>query len=201
MVINLLNEALATELVCYLRYKRHYYMATGLKSSVAAAEFLEHANEEQEHADRLAERIVQLGGEPDFNPDSLTERAHAQYAEGNGLRDMVFENLVAERIAIDSYREIVQYIGDKDPTTRRIFEDILAQEESMPTTGRPAGRHELNRDPPAHASCVTEGHPRVALIRKRGTAGCHRTHVGDRCGLRVIEGHQFPRILLCHQGA
>jgi len=129
VVINLLNEALATELVCYLRYKRHYYMATGLKSSAAADEFLEHANEEQEHADRLAERIVQLGGSPDFNPDGLTERAHAQYAEGNGLRDMVFENLVAERIAIDSYREIVQYIGDKDPTTRRIFEDILAQEE------------------------------------------------------------------------
>ncbi|KRW70688.1 MULTISPECIES: ferritin-like domain-containing protein [Stutzerimonas stutzeri subgroup] len=129
VVINLLNEALATELVCYLRYKRHYYMATGLKSGAAADEFLEHANEEQQHADRLAERIVQLGGEPDFNPDSLTERAHAQYTEGNGLRDMVFENLVAERIAIDSYREIVQYIGDKDPTTRRIFEDILAQEE------------------------------------------------------------------------
>lgn len=128
-VLRLLNEALATELVCFLRYKRHYFMATGLKASIAAAEFLEHANEEQEHADRLAERIVQLGGEPDFNPDSLTERAHAQYAEGNGLRDMVFENLVAERIAIDSYREIVQYIGDKDPTTRRIFEDILAQEE------------------------------------------------------------------------
>ena len=129
VVIGLLNEALATELVCYLRYKRHYYMATGLRASVAADEFLEHANQEQEHADRLAERIVQLGGEPDFNPDSLTERAHAQYAEGNGLRDMVFENLVAERIAIDSYREIVQYLGDKDPTTRRIFEDILAQEE------------------------------------------------------------------------
>ena len=98
-------------------------------SRLLPADKLEHANEEQEHADRLAERIVQLGGEPDFNPDSLTERAHAQYAEGNGLRDMVFENLVAERIAIDSYREIVQYIGDKDPTTRRIFEDILAQEE------------------------------------------------------------------------
>ena len=128
-VINLLNEALATELVCYLRYKRHYYLATGLKSRVAADEFLEHANEEQEHADRLAERIVQLGGEPDFNPDSLTERAHAQYAEGNGLRDMVFENLVAERIAIDSYRAMIQYIGDRDTTTKRILEGILAQEE------------------------------------------------------------------------
>ncbi|MFC3607164.1 ferritin-like domain-containing protein [Stutzerimonas tarimensis] len=129
VVINLLNEALATELVCWLRYKRHYYMASGVKASLAADEFLEHANEEQEHADRLAERIVQLGGEPDFNPDTLVERSHAQYAEGNGLRDMIFENLVSERIAIDSYREIVQFIGDKDPTTRRIFEDILAQEE------------------------------------------------------------------------
>ena len=129
VVLKLLNDSLATELVCYLRYKRHYYMATGLRASVAADEFLEHAGQEQEHADRLAERIVQLGGEPDFNPDSLTERSHAEYTEGNGLRDMVFENLVAERIAIDSYKEIVQYLGDKDPTTRRIFEDILAQEE------------------------------------------------------------------------
>ncbi len=129
VVLKLLNDSLATELVCYLRYKRHYYMATGLRASVAADEFLEHAGQEQEHADRLAERIVQLGGEPDFNPDSLSERSHAEYTEGNGLRDMVFENLVAERIAIDSYKEIVQYLGDKDPTTRRIFEDILAQEE------------------------------------------------------------------------
>ena len=106
-----------------------HVLARELRTVFSVDEFLEHANEEQEHADRLAERIVQLGGAPDFNPDGLTERAHAQYAEGNGLRDMVFENLVAERIAIDSYREIVQYIGDKDPTTRRIFEDILAQEE------------------------------------------------------------------------
>ncbi|WP_313518157.1 ferritin-like domain-containing protein [Pseudomonas sp.] len=128
-VLKLLNDSLATELVCYLRYKRHYYMATGLRASVAADEFLEHAGQEQEHADRLAERIVQLGGEPDFNPDSLSDRSHAEYTEGNGLRDMVLENLVAERIAIDSYKEIVQYLGDKDPTTRRIFEDILAQEE------------------------------------------------------------------------
>lgn len=128
-VISLLNEALATELVCYLRYMRHYYMASGLKASLAADEFLEHANEEQAHAGRLAARIVQLGGEPDFDPDTLTERSHAQYAEGNGLRDMVFENLVSERIAIDSYREIVQFLGERDPTTRRIFEDILAQEE------------------------------------------------------------------------
>ncbi|MFK0313371.1 bacterioferritin [Pseudomonas sp. NPDC090233] len=128
-ILRLLNESLATELVCVLRYKRHYFMASGIKASVAAAEFLEHANQEAEHADKLAERIVQLGGEPDFNPDNLTKNSHAQYVAGNSLKEMVLEDLVAERIAIDSYREIIQYIGDKDPTTRRIFEDILAQEE------------------------------------------------------------------------
>lgn len=128
-VLRLLNESLATELVCILRYKRHYYMAKGLKANVAATEFLEHAQQEAEHADLLAERIVQLGGEPEFNPDTLSKNSHAQYVAGNTLKDMVYEDLVAERIAIDSYREIIQYIGDKDPTTRRIFEDILAQEE------------------------------------------------------------------------
>ncbi|MGY4525465.1 bacterioferritin [Pseudomonas sp. TE21394] len=128
-IIRLLNEALATELVCTLRYKRHYFMASGVKASIAAEEFLEHANQEAEHADRLAERIVQLGGEPDFNPDNLSKNSHAQYVAGATLKEMVLEDLVAERIAIDSYREIIQYIGDKDPTTRRIFEDILAQEE------------------------------------------------------------------------
>lgn len=128
-IISLLNEALATELVCTLRYKRHYFMASGIKASVAADEFLEHANQEAEHADKLAERIVQLGGEPDFNPDNLSKRSHAQYVAGTSLKEMVLEDLVAERIAIDSYREIIRYIGDKDPTTRRIFEDILAQEE------------------------------------------------------------------------
>ncbi|HEK1690310.1 bacterioferritin [Pseudomonas putida] len=128
-ILRLLNESLATELVCVLRYKRHYFMASGIKASVAAEEFLEHANQEAEHADKLAERIVQLGGEPDFNPDNLTKNSHAQYVAGNSLKEMVLEDLVAERIAIDSYREIIQYIGDKDPTTRRIFEDILAQEE------------------------------------------------------------------------
>lgn len=128
-IIELLNASLATELVCVLRYKRHYFMATGLKAQVAAEEFLEHATQEAEHADKLAERIVQLGGEPDFNPDGLTSRSHAQYVAGNNLREMVYEDLVAERIAVDSYREIVQYIGDKDPTTRRLFEEILAQEE------------------------------------------------------------------------
>ena len=128
-ILRLLNESLATELVCTLRYKRHYFMASGIKASVAAEEFLEHANQESEHADKLAERIVQLGGEPDFNPDNLSKNSHAQYVAGSNLKEMVLEDLVAERIAIDSYREIIQYIGDKDPTTRRIFEDILAQEE------------------------------------------------------------------------
>ncbi|AXM96809.1 ferritin-like domain-containing protein [Pseudomonas plecoglossicida] len=128
-ILRLLNESLATELVCVLRYKRHYFMASGIKASVAAEEFLEHATQEAEHADKLAERIVQLGGEPDFNPDNLTKNSHAQYVAGNTLKEMVLEDLVAERIAIDSYREIIQYIGDTDPTTRRIFEDILAQEE------------------------------------------------------------------------
>ncbi|CEL27305.1 MULTISPECIES: bacterioferritin [Pseudomonas] len=128
-VLRLLNESLATELVCVLRYKRHYFMASGLKASTAADEFLEHAKQESEHADRLAERIVQLGGEPEFNPDMLSKMSHAQYVAGNSLKEMVYEDLVAERIAIDSYREIIQYIGEKDPTTRRIFEDILAQEE------------------------------------------------------------------------
>ncbi|CAI3786831.1 hypothetical protein AHFPHNDE_00472 [Pseudomonas sp. MM227] len=128
-IIKLLNSSLATELVCVLRYKRHYFMASGLKASIAADEFLEHAEQEAEHADKLAERIVQLGGEPEFNPDLLSKNSHAQYVAGNSLKEMVYEDLVAERIAVDSYREIIQYIGDKDPTTRRIFEDILAQEE------------------------------------------------------------------------
>ncbi|WP_055314011.1 ferritin-like domain-containing protein [Pseudomonas aeruginosa] len=128
-VLRLLNEALATELVCFLRYKRHYFMATGLKASIAAAEFLEHANQEMQHADQLAERIMQRGGEPDFNPRGLEERSHAEYVEGKTLKDMVTENLIAERIAIDSYREIITYLGNDDPTSRRIFEEILAQEE------------------------------------------------------------------------
>jgi bacterioferritin len=124
-IIRLLNASLATELVCVLRYKRHYFMASGVKAAVAAQEFLEHATQEAEHADKLAERIVQLGGEPEFNPDLLSKNSHAQYVAGNTLKEMVYEDLVA----VDSYREIIQYIGDKDPTTRRIFEEILAQEE------------------------------------------------------------------------
>jgi len=128
-VIRLLNAALATEYVCVLRYYRHYFMAKGMLADSVKAEFLEHARQEQEHAGKLAERIVQLGGEPDLNPDTLTARSHAEYKEGTDLRDMVRENLVAERIAIDSYREMIDYIGDKDTTTKRILEEILAQEE------------------------------------------------------------------------
>lgn len=128
-VIKLLNDALATEWVCVLRYYRHYYMAKGMLADSVKAEFLEHAQQEQAHAALLSERIVQLGGEPDLNPDTLTARAHAEYKEGGNLRDMVRENLVAERIAIDSYREMINFIGDKDTTTKRILEQILAQEE------------------------------------------------------------------------
>jgi bacterioferritin len=129
VVIRLLNEALATEWVCVLRYYRHYFMASGMLADSVKAEFLEHAQQEQEHANKLAERIVQLGGEPDLNPDTLTQRAHAEYKVGHNLRDMVTEDLVAERIAIDSYREMINYIGDRDTTTKRILESILAQEE------------------------------------------------------------------------
>lgn len=128
-VIRLLNEALATELVCVLRYKRHYYVANGVKARFAAEEFLEHAGQEAQHADRIAERIVQLGGEPDFNPDGLSDRSHAQYHAGTELQDMIREDLIAERIAIDSYREFILYLGDADPTTRRMLEEILASEE------------------------------------------------------------------------
>ena len=128
-VIKLLNEALATEIVCVLRYKYHYYMAKGIHAKSVAAEFLEHANEEQEHADRIAQRITQLDGAPNFSPDGLLSRSHADYVEGEDLVDMIKEDLVAERIAIDSYRQMVEYIGEDDPTTRRLLEEILAVEE------------------------------------------------------------------------
>ena len=128
-LIEMLNHALATELVCVLRYKRHYHVAKGLKARPAAAEFLEHATAEAEHGDRIAERITQLGGEPDFDPRTLADRSHAQYHDGTQLAEMITEDLVAERIAIESYREMVQFIGDRDPTTRRMLEDILAAEE------------------------------------------------------------------------
>ncbi|CAG2130327.1 hypothetical protein LMG31506_00793 [Cupriavidus yeoncheonensis] len=128
-VIRLLNDALATELVCVLRYRRHYFMAKGPNSKSVAEEFLAHSNEEQGHADQIAERIVQLGGEPDFAPDGLTSRSHAEYVEGKTLTEMIREDLVAERIAIDSYREIIKFLGDRDPTSRRMMEEILAVEE------------------------------------------------------------------------
>ena len=128
-VIKLLNESLATEIVCVLRYKRHHYSAKGINSEAVAAEFLEHANEEQSHADMLAERISQLGGEPNFNPEGLSSRSHSQYVEGKDLVDMIKEDLVAERIAIEIYGEIIRYLGNNDPTTRRIMEEILAKEE------------------------------------------------------------------------
>lgn len=128
-VIKVLNESLATEIVCVLRYRRHHFMASGIHAEGVAAEFLQHAIEEQGHADLIAQRIVQLGGEPNFNPEGLLSRSHAEYVEGETLLDMIKEDLVAERIAIDSYREIIQYLGNDDPTTRRMMEGILAMEE------------------------------------------------------------------------
>jgi len=127
--IKLLNEALATEIVCILRYRRHYFMASGIHSQAVADEFMEHSQQEQEHADKIAERIRQLGGAPDFNPEGLLTRSHAQYAEGSSLLDMIKENLIAERIAIESYMEMIRYFGDKDPTSRRLMEAVLEQEE------------------------------------------------------------------------
>lgn len=128
-VVKLLNEALATELVCVLRYKRHYYMASGIHSEAVKAEFLQHATEEMTHADRIAKRIIELRGEPDFSPDSLTARSHAEYVEGDSLKSMIKENLVAERIAIDSYREMVAYLAGSDSTTQQLMKEILASEE------------------------------------------------------------------------
>jgi bacterioferritin len=128
-VLRLLNEALATEIVCVLRYKRHFFMASGIHAESVAQEFLQHANEEQGHADQIAARIVQLGGEPNFSPEGLLMRSHAEYKEGRSLLDMIREDLVAERVAIDSYREMIHYLGDRDSTTRRMLEGILAMEE------------------------------------------------------------------------
>ena len=128
-ILRLLNEALATELICTLRYRHNYYMAKGPESKSAAEEFLEHANEELQHADQLAERIVQLGGEPDFAPDGLTRRSHAEYDASTDLVAMIRANLVAERVAVETYRQMIQLIGDKDPTTRRLLEAVLEEEE------------------------------------------------------------------------
>ena len=128
-VIKLLNEALATEIVCVLRYKRHYFMAQGIHADPIAQEFLTHANEEQGHADQIAGRIVQLGGSPNLSPEGLLSRSHSEYVEGQTLLDMIREDLVAERVAIDSYNEMIRYVGDDDVTTRRMLETILAVEE------------------------------------------------------------------------
>ena len=128
-VLKLLNEALATEIVCVLRYKRHYYMATGIHAQAVADEFLAHANEEQGHADQIADRITQLQGAPNFNPEGMLTRSHSEYVEGGSLVDMIKENLIAERIAIDSYSEMIRYVGDDDTTTKRMLEGILAMEE------------------------------------------------------------------------
>ena len=128
-VLKLLNEALATEIVCVMRYKRHFFMAQGIEAKAVAEEFLEHANEEQGHADEIAKRITQLNGEPNLNPEGMLMRSHSEYVEGTTLVDMIREDLIAERIAIESYGEIVRYLGDADPTTRRLMEQILAKEE------------------------------------------------------------------------
>lgn len=128
-VLYVLNQALATELVCVLRYRRHYYTAKGLNAQAAAAEFLEHAGEEDDHAAMIAARISQLGGEPDFNPKTLTKRSHSEYDESSDLKEMIREDLVAERVAIASYTEIISWLGEGDPTTRRVLEEILAKEE------------------------------------------------------------------------
>ena len=128
-VLKLLNEALATEIICVLRYKAHYFLASGINAKSVAAEFLEHANEEQAHADRIAERITQLDGMPNFEPTGLASRSHAEFVVPEDLPSMIEENLVAERIAIDSYREIINYVGDRDTTTKRLLEEVLAQEE------------------------------------------------------------------------
>ncbi len=128
-VVRMLNEALATELVCVLRYKRHYFMASGIHAAPVAAEFLQHATEEMTHADLIAKRIIELRGEPNFSPEGLASRSHAEYVEGDSLKDMIKENLIAERIAVESYREMIGFLGDRDPTTHRMLAAILASEE------------------------------------------------------------------------
>jgi bacterioferritin len=128
-VLKLLNDSLATEIVCVLRYRRHHFMVRGIHSQAVSEEFLAHSNEELGHADLIAERIVQLGGEPNFSPEGLVSRSHAEYVEGVTLSDMIKEDLVAERVAIDSYRDFIQYLGNQDPTTTRLLESILAVEE------------------------------------------------------------------------
>jgi bacterioferritin len=169
VVLKLLNEALATELVCVLRYKRHYFMAVGIHSKAVAEEFLEHAEEETEHADWIAERIVQLDGEPNYSPEGLLSRSHSDYVEGTSLLDMIKEDLVAERIAIGSYSEIIRYVGDADPTTRRLFEKILAKEEEhaeeLASIIASLDQDALGYDRPAEGAPITGEHP----VCKTGT--------------------------------
>jgi bacterioferritin len=148
-VLKLLNAALASEVVCVLRYKRHYFMARGANSRGIAEEFLEHAAEEQGHADQLAERIVQLGGTPDLNPETMSSRSNTEYVEGTTLVDMVKQNLIAERIAVESYGEFIQHLGDRDPTTRRLLEEILATEEEH---AEDLASLMAQMNPPAHDS-------------------------------------------------
>ncbi len=128
-VLGVLNNVLATEIVCTLRYMRHYYMATGINSEAVKAEFLQHSKDEQQHVDWVATRIVQLNGQPNFSPSGLSTRSHSEYVEGNDLLSMIREDLVAERIAIESYAEIIRWLGDSDPTSRKLIEDILKTEE------------------------------------------------------------------------
>jgi bacterioferritin len=158
-VLTMLNEALATEIVCVLRYRRHYFTASGAVAEAVKSEFLVHSQQEQEHADRIAERIVQLGGEPDFNPAGLVDRSHAEYREGRSLEEMVREDLVAERIAIESYREMIDYLRDKDHTTRRLIEEILAVEEEHAgeLSGLLAGLD--NRPPPGARQSASNDKP------------------------------------------
>lgn len=156
-VLRLLNEALATELVCVLRYKRHYYMAGGAVAEAIKGELLQHANEEQGHADSLAQRIVELGGSPNFSPVGLADRSHSEYVEGETLADMLAEDLIAERIAIESYREIIQYLGTKDTTTRRLFESILAVEEEHAEDLRSMREDMLRKERPSNAAGGVHG--------------------------------------------
>jgi len=165
-VVKLLNESLATEIVCVLRYKYHYYMASGINAKSVAAEFLEHANEEQGHADRIAERITQLEGKPNFSPEGLSSRSHSDYMEGEDLADMIKENLVAERIAIDTYRDIIQYLGNDDPTTRRMMEEILANEEEHAEDMSTLLEHLGKKGEPAKPAPARGGAPKASKPAK-----------------------------------
>ena len=165
-VVKLLNESLATEIVCVLRYKYHYYMASGINAKSVAAEFLEHANEEQGHADRIAERITQLEGKPNFSPEGLSSRSHSDYMEGEDLADMIKENLVAERIAIDTYRDIIQYLGNDDPTTRRMMEEILANEEEHAEDMSTLLEHLGKKGEPAKPAPALGGAPKASKPAK-----------------------------------